>query len=389
MRDFITTLTVRYPPGRMMTKRLYRATNGAIGKSGYDRAYTFDVKKDPIDCLADLAEVLLALNAKPNKVVIRGNPVGGMWDVRRTLTMFAPDQHHWFMCDFDDVPLPLCVHPDDAEIALGYLVRLLPAPFHDASYYWQWSCGHGINRQSLRAHLFFWSSTAHTDKEFEEWAKTINGDANEKLLDPSVYRTVQPNYVAAPILADDVIDPVSGERCGIHMGEIDEVSITIPSIKWEDHVRQQEREEYAELVEYDLRKPYEGSQAALSVKGTERYLDCMNRIGDDLDGFHDPMRTAIMYWALDGDPAHDAEFKDALRIVVLEAVCTKQRDLDHYMSDYYLDSSLRGAREKIGSRSPVDVIKSRAHWNQQRNQSPVSAEHYQNAIDMIKELSSK
>ena len=52
-------------------------------------------------------------------------------------------------------------------------------------------------------------------------------------------------------------DPVrGGSRHGIHVGDRDEVSITIPTLDWDEHVRQQERDEYAELVDYGLRQPY-------------------------------------------------------------------------------------------------------------------------------------
>jgi hypothetical protein len=41
-----------------------------------------------------------------------------------------------------------------------------------------------------------------------------------------------------------------------------------------------------------------------------------------------------------------------LRHVAREATCTKQRDLDSYLSDYRLDASLRGAREKQADSQP-------------------------------------
>ena len=63
-----------------------------------------------------------------------------------------------------------------------------------------------------------------------------------------MFRTVQPNYTAAPILEDGVDDPVQGGRNGVHIGDQIDVSITIPSQDWDHHVRQQERDEYDELV---------------------------------------------------------------------------------------------------------------------------------------------
>ncbi len=358
--DYITVLSVRYPRDAVMTKRLHRATNGVIDKSNYDNATKFDVQKIGINDLADLCGVLFDVSKQPNKVAIRGLPITRHYDVYRRLhgdqAAFAADPggHHWLFADFDEVPLPIFLDPDDdPEIILGYLVRLLPPAFHNASFYWQWSCGHGLDRRSLRAHLFFWCSEKHTDREYENWAKWINGDAGWKILDPAVCRTVQPNYVAAPILGEGVDDPVPTGRNGIHVGETREVSVDIPTLDWDDHVRQQERDEYAELVDYGLRQPYDPSELPDS---SERYLDYLRRIGDDLDGFHDPMTKAIWHWARTFPAALDEDFKQAVRCVVRSAKCTKQRDLDSYLSDYRLDTSLRGARAKQPTRIKIDAL---------------------------------
>ena len=358
--DYITVLSVRYPREAVMTKRLYRATNGVIHKSDYDNASKFDVQKIGINDLADLCGVLFDVSKQPNKVAIRGLPITQHYNVYRRLhgelAAFAadPDGHHWLFADFDEVPLPIFLDPDDdPEIILGYLVRLLPPAFHNASFYWQWSCGHGLDRRSLRAHLFFWCSEKHTDREYENWARWINGEAGWKILDPAVFRSVQPNYVAAPILGEGVDDPVPAGRNGIHVGETREVSLDIPTLDWDEHVRQQERDEYAELVDYGLRQPYDPSQLP---DCSERYLDYLKRIGDDLDGFYDPMTKAIWHWARAYPEALDEDFKYALRCVARSAKCTKQRDLDGYLSDYRLDASLRGARGKQINRIPQTAL---------------------------------
>jgi hypothetical protein len=353
--DYITVLTVRYPYDAVMTKRLRKATNGVIYKTDYDDALKFDVQKIGINHIADLCDVLFDLSEQPNKVAIRGMPIDRHYDVYRRLhgdkAAFVAHRtgHHWFCADFDEVPLPIFLDPgDDVEIILGYLVRLLPPVFWNVSFYWQWSCGHGLDGgKTLRAHLWFWSREKHTDREYENWAKWINGEAGWKILDPAVFRTVQPNYTAGPILEDGVNDPVTCGRNGVHIGDLIDVLITIPSKDWDHHVRQQEREEYDELVDYGLRRPCE---AFPLVNSSDRYLDYLARIGDDLDGFYEPMTKAIWHWAKAYPEDLDADFKHALRCVVRSASCTKQRDLDEYLSDHRLDASLRGAREKLTER---------------------------------------
>ena len=320
MTDYITVLKVRYPPDAVMTKRLFRATNGAIGKKPYDNASKFDVQKIAINDLDDLCGVLIGLSKQPSKVAIRGLPTGRPYDVRRRLhgdqAAFCadPNGHHWLFLDFDEIALPMFLEPDDdVELLLGYLVRLLPPTFHDASYYWQWSCGHGLDGgKSLRAHLFFWNSEKHTDHEYGNWARWINGTAGEKILDNCVFRTVQPNYTAAPILDGGVCDPVNGSRCGIHVGEYGEVSTDIPTKDWEQHVRELERQEYGELVEYGLRRPY---SELPKTSGSDRYVEYIERIGDDKDGFYEPMTRAIWHWARAYTDEFDEDFKAALRAV--------------------------------------------------------------------------
>jgi hypothetical protein len=349
--DYVCVLKVRSPRNAMMTKRLYRATNGATGKTDYDDATTFDVEKIRVATFGDLAELLGSLVHRTDRFVVRGKLIDSHYNVRRRVhsegAAFVADTegHHWFMADFDGVPLPLFLEADDdPELLLRYLTRFLPPAFHDVSFYWQWSCGQGIDGwKTLRAHLWFWSREKHTDAEFERWAQWVNGEAGWKVLDHCVMRTVQPNYTAAPVIDDDVINPVEGQRQGVFIGAADEVTIKLPVRSWEQHVRDIERAEYGELVEYGLRQPYSSLDR---TPGSEKYLDYLLRIGDDRDGFHEPMTKAIWHFVSVYPPDRDEEFKSALRTIVREAVCTKQRDLDEYLSDYRLDASIRGAREK-------------------------------------------
>ena len=86
MRDYLTVLTVRSPQDAVMTKRLFVATNGAVGKKGYDRAVSFDARKSPLTICRTCGTVLLDLAAQPDKVAIRGLPTGNDDNVRRRLT---------------------------------------------------------------------------------------------------------------------------------------------------------------------------------------------------------------------------------------------------------------------------------------------------------------
>jgi len=350
-RDYLTILVVRYPRDALMTKRLFRASDGATGKTSYGKASVFDAVTQRVNGLGDLAEVLLDLSDRSDRFVIRGKLRDANHKVRRrihgTEAGFSadPQGHHWVFLDFDEIELPLFLEvDDDPELITGYLVRLLPPAFWTCSYFWQWSCGQGYGGKTLRCHLWFWSREKRTDYEMENWALTLNGEAGRRIIDQTVFRTVQPNYTSAPVIDPDVPDPIPHwRRCGIHIGDHDEVTFSLPCARWEDRVRERERAEREELRELGLRP-------ALPLVATpvseNRYLEFLNRIGDDKDGFHDPMTKAIWHWAR-AYPEHlDAAFKDNLRHVVRAAKCDKQRNLNEYLSDYQLDASLKGAREK-------------------------------------------
>jgi hypothetical protein len=360
-RDYLTILVVRRPRNALMTKRLFRTSDRAIGKADYDEASLFDVQKQRVESFTDLVAVLCDLSNRSDRFVIRGKLRDSGHNIRRRLhgsdaTFIADAEgHHWVLLDFDEIDLPLFLEPDDdAELLTGYLVRLLPRPFWSASYFWQWSCGQGVDGgKTLRCHLWFWSREKRTDLELENWALTLNGEAGERILDQTVFRTVQPNYTSAPVIDPDVPDPIPHwSRCGIHIGDQEEVAFTLPREQWKNRLRQQKRAESEELQELGLRPapcldPVSGQGRGTGhYGGGERYLEYLNRIGDDKDGFYEPMRMAIWHWASTYPDHLDAAFKEELRHVVRAAKCDKQRDLDEYLSDYRLDASLHGAREK-------------------------------------------
>jgi hypothetical protein len=418
MADYITVLTVRQPTTAIVTKRLFRQPDGTIGKLSFGKAkgtrpFLFDAEVIVIDDLNDLATALRDLRHQPNKLIIRGLPVGESRNVRRQLLRSGeskgvfdmdPAGHFWLMIDFDAVPVPPAIDPDNAEACLRYLTGLLPDPFRHADFVWQWSSGHGFDRHTLRVHLFFWSQERRTDAEFKRWAGWINGHANQdtvnpknhKLIDPSLFNPVQVHYTADPLLDDDVDDPVA-VRMGVHRGEAPTVVLDVPAITWDEHQRalkQASRPSKASQTASSGQPLLASDRQARHGSGTiaDRCLDHLARIGDDHEGFHQPIRGAIWFWTLAYPPGEDAVIKAVLRQLINGAVCLDTtRDLDHYLSDDYLDSSLRGARhrQRIASRQeidPSDWLDRRSDWNRRRNQMPVSEEYQIAALAALEDL---
>ena len=91
-------------------------------------------------------------------------------------------------------------------------------------------------------------------------------------------------------------------------------------------MRERERAESEELPELGLRP----AQPFFATPASEnRYLEFLNRIGDDKYGFHYPMTKAIWHWAR-AYPEHlDAAFKDNLRHVVRRLPGTAPRTGHH------------------------------------------------------------
>ena len=48
-RDYLTILVVRHPRDALMTKRLFRASDGTVGKTNYDKASLFDVRQQRVE----------------------------------------------------------------------------------------------------------------------------------------------------------------------------------------------------------------------------------------------------------------------------------------------------------------------------------------------------
>ena len=99
-RDYLTILVVRYPRDALMTKRLFRGSDGATGKTSYDKASVFDAVTQRVNGLSDLAEVLLDLSDRSDRFVIRGKLRDANHKVRRRIHGTAaafnadPQGHH-------------------------------------------------------------------------------------------------------------------------------------------------------------------------------------------------------------------------------------------------------------------------------------------------------
>ena len=207
MQDFVTLLACA--DGHTAQKRF---TEGG-GVVPYDVGYTFTAKEIPIEGIDQVSDVFSKLSKCPQLLLIRGKLKAGLegQQVRRKCNgegaAFEEHPHHWVMIDVDGGPWK----------SVQEAVQALGEPFAGCSYAWAYSSSHGL-KPGLRAHLFFWLGRALNGAQLESWSKEWGIPA-----DVSLFRTVQPHYLADPLF-EGVVDPVP-VRWGFVRGTSDTVAV--------------------------------------------------------------------------------------------------------------------------------------------------------------------
>jgi len=138
--------------------------------------------------------------------------------VRRLKVLFEDVPRYWMMIDVDKFS-----YVDAAQNALPAIdsyLQLLPDAFHDITFYWQLSnsAGSKKNKDTLKAHLWFWLSEPASAAQLKAWAKTCPIE-----LDTSVFNPIQEHFTADPVFEPGILDPIkqrSGLVRGIHGDEL-------------------------------------------------------------------------------------------------------------------------------------------------------------------------
>ena len=202
----IDTLTIiRARRGRRLAK-LIRA-DGTV--EDYNSAYRIDLLPQPVADLDTLHGLLVRLLPRPDCAVVRGVPIDAenCRAVRRLayadkktgdLPTLRPEPHTWVALDLDGVERPDTVPAVDLAGCAAVAIQRLPAAFHGARCIVQASASHGV-KPGCRLRLWYWLDRFATDAELTRWLRGTP-------CDPSVFRTVQPIYSAAPVFAAGVRD---------------------------------------------------------------------------------------------------------------------------------------------------------------------------------------
>jgi hypothetical protein len=345
-----------------------------VTTTAYDSAKTFTFHSAPVNDLTDLLTALQVLETDPHAFVIRGKPVTGVVNgslVRRTLAknggFFEEDPlgKRWFMADVDKQAVPDGLSlPGDLDAMRGYIISLLPEELRDASYIYQWSSSTGVHSWKVASlHAFFWLATPLTDSDLEDWAIYHQwlDPAKGKLIDPATLRTVQPNYTARPIFTG-MDDPLGERRSGFHQGDRDAVTLNLPpsgfnrqralaEIRARNQAAQAGVTLQVKALPVGTMTPRQSNYVTpASVSAGSRYLAHLFEIGDDRQGFHEPILRAVASYAMSAERPDPNVIKGAVRKFIKNAKVNEARaDVAYYKSDEYLDRIYAEAVSKYSS----------------------------------------
>lgn len=262
-----------------------------------------------------LSSALTALEKIPEAFVIRGAPqksVDKDKPCRRLNINFKTPNRglHWVLIDTDKYKLPdhLSLHEDIAAV-LEHLVGLMPKEFRDSSYHWQLSSSAGMSDPGVvSAHIWFWFNRPVSDLELRNLAKYVNDCNQFKLIDPALFRDVQPHYTAAPIFKN--IDDPFPKRSGL-------VSKKHDMVVFQTYTVAEPMNSPAASAINNARQPNGANilpQKLITSQGT-KFDAHMASIGDHAggNGFHEPIIRAIAcYAAINGKDGTDVETLYAL-----------------------------------------------------------------------------
>lgn len=189
----------------------------------YGRENRWRVEAHPVASFARYVEVLDAAAGLSDAIVIRGTidpatPYDPAEGVLRRLVGSPNGGGHWTATartwvpvDFDGAEVPPELATVEARVA--FLVEALPAPFRGRSCWYQLTSSYGLDGDAskLRARLWFLADAPVSDAALVAALAPLPRSLH---VDVSIYRGVQPIYIARPTFRDGIADPVL-DRCGV------------------------------------------------------------------------------------------------------------------------------------------------------------------------------
>ena len=213
-------ITYLFSNHKLLSKQIIQV-DGRIDIKQYGNVYLFDNEAIEYHSLENAYDDFRELASSRRFCFIRGNikPEFRGKKCRRLLhddnaTIEAdPIGKNLLMFDFDDVDNPGGVQPSVADLE-RLVVAQLPAEFHGASFFYQFSSRAGVyGWDPFKVHLFYWTTKPWPDAKLRDWAKGWNEHLGLKWLDDRVFLSSQINYIADPLFVG-MDDPLGTDRWG-------------------------------------------------------------------------------------------------------------------------------------------------------------------------------
>ena len=232
--DNITIISGCGPRGQVVPGKYYAKLWQGTESVEVDFPYLHRHHESSVSSISDLSAVLHRLENDPASCVIRGTAKPETFPIchRRSIN-FDDIGHHWVCLDFDSV---------EGDVEPQQVVqKYLPKEFHNASFHWQYSGSQGF-KLGTRLHVWFWVDRLVDSSEWNLWLWSHGVDQTKKgndkfllLVDPALFRTVQPHITANPIIIG-IPDPVS-IRSGFWHGCVDVVPFQMGPYKPSNLIR--------------------------------------------------------------------------------------------------------------------------------------------------------
>jgi hypothetical protein len=339
---------IRAADGAVLAKRIKRDSAGGFSVCHFDHATWFMLEAASAGDLRTFGRILYRIAHDPRMAIVRGRPLphvaAGKAYLRRArrddgTNSLADCARAWVAVDMDDMPLPPGVDWRVAHEVVAYLQTLLPPELRGVDCLLAWSASMGFGVPGLaNGKLFYALTEPLTDDALRDWAKAWNTQHGAKLIDPSLFHPIQLHYIANPILAPGIADPLAGVgRWHWVPGMFAErATILLPKA--------------ALPVSLSV-----GVRQTLNDTSSQSFTDRLMRIGAPGEGFFEPLKAVI------GMAVRKGLSREATIVEVRKAVLAadpggrSQHEIQRYASDQFIGEAWTSfARQDATRRAAED-----------------------------------
>ena len=342
--ELVTVLTSL---GRPLAKRIIRTDAGDLETRTQQNVKFYRGEEFAVSDVRTFASLLEKVSAGSHKCVVRGAIAPGTFRERMLRRKYSKDEEPatlveqsrlWLLLDIDGVALPAGFDAlADPAATVGLVCARLPACFHSVTYWYQFTSSAGI-KPGLHIRLGFWLDRPLGEMELKQWlgqkvsepGKAAKDRFREYPVDPSVFTTAIPIYVAGPVIEAGASDPLAGRcaRSGVIEGAAEVVAV--PRIEAPPAQRA-------------------GSENASPAPIGATFAECLAAIGDHEGGagcYGALKHSVAVYWRHYGSGASAGKLKRLLA----ERVAAAEWDLGVHPLEYRqqkldgLDSSIEFVR---------------------------------------------